>query len=163
MDEADIVLLGFPLYVTAMPGIVKKFIETMPKSNNTVQLGFFVQSGFPESYQVTWMDDYFRKLSARLDYTFLGMIFQVFGASVETMPIYFQKELLRHQFQLGRHLGETGHLDIRLTKALRNPEALSTLAIIFYKLIIRLGLADSFAHKQLRHNRVQAAYFILIK
>jgi len=66
--NAEAVLLGFPLYTDAMPGIVKSFIEALAPfcgRKNNPPLGFLVQSGFPESAHSRHLERYLEKLTAR--------------------------------------------------------------------------------------------------
>lgn len=68
--NADRILIIFPLYADAMPGIVKKFIETLDTVKEELSgksIGFVVHSGFPEAIQsraiekyLIWLADYFK-------------------------------------------------------------------------------------------------------
>jgi multimeric flavodoxin WrbA len=155
IKEADLILIGFPLYVTAMPGTVKSFLEKMPK--NTVagkKICFFIQSGFPESYQVDYLEKYFAKLAKRLNYGYLGMMFKGLGASVEIMPMFFSRSFLRKFYQSGSYLGHNGYLNEKLTIEMKKPQKLSFFSIAFYKLFIKLGIVDSFTFQQLKRNGI---------
>jgi hypothetical protein len=155
LNDADVILIGFPLYVTSMPGIVKRFIEKMPKNPDaTRKIIFFIQSGFPESYQVDYLEHYLSKLAKRLNYTYSGMIFKGMGASVEIMPEIFSSAFLRELYKLGEHLGNTGSLNNKVINHLKNPVKLPIPAIVFYKLFIRFGIVDSFTYQQLKNNGI---------
>lgn len=155
MKKSDIVLIGFPLYITAMPGVVKEFIEGIPTSSRKfIKIGFFVQSGFPESYQIAWMNTYFSKLAERLNYAFLGVIFQGFGVSVEIMPERFYKGLLQNQRKLGEILGQSSKLDEKIVENLKKTVELSKTGVLLNKCMIKLGLTDTFTHKKLKQNNI---------
>jgi hypothetical protein len=155
IEEADLILVGFPLFVTAMPGAVKSFIEKMPKNETAgKKIFFFIQSGFPESYQVDYLERYFAKLAKRQNYIYLGMIFKGLGASVEIMPMVFSRSFLRKIYQSGSYLGYQGYLNEKLTVEMRKPQKLSFFAITFYKLFIKLGIVDSFTFQQLKRNGI---------
>lgn len=145
MEESEIVWIGFPLYFTAMPGNVKGFLEQMPICGCPgKKIGVFVQSGFPEAYQISWMNGYFEALFSGLGYFYLGIVFQGFGASIEEMPPMFSKEMLQAQTELGRKLGRTGQLDKSLVEKIHGPEEFSAAGRLFYRLIIKLGMADMY-------------------
>jgi multimeric flavodoxin WrbA len=62
--SADAVLIAFPLYTDAMPGIVKEFMEELAlykgKGGNPA-LMFMVQSGFPEGSHTRHLVPYLEK------------------------------------------------------------------------------------------------------
>ena len=68
-QEAEQVLLAFPLYDDAMPAIVKTFIESLEplcRREGNPDIGFIVQSGFPEAIHSRYVERYLAKLAARL-------------------------------------------------------------------------------------------------
>ena len=61
----DTIIFIMPLYVHAMPGIVKKFIEKLePADDEKKSIGFIIQAGFPETAQEKYIIPYL-KLYAR--------------------------------------------------------------------------------------------------
>ena len=67
-QNADILIIIFPLYVDCMPGIVKEFFESIVelKFTHTKKIGFIVQSGFPEAIHSICIERYLKKLTKRL-------------------------------------------------------------------------------------------------
>ena len=68
-QEAEQVLLAFPLYTDCMPGIVKVFIESLEplcSREGNPDVGFIVQSGFPEAIHSRYVEKYLEKPSLRL-------------------------------------------------------------------------------------------------
>ena len=68
-QEAEQVLLAFPLYTDAMPAIVKTFIESLePLCDRTgnPDIGFIVQGGLPEVSHSRYVERYLKKLSLSL-------------------------------------------------------------------------------------------------
>ncbi|HOO63402.1 MAG TPA: hypothetical protein PK364_05730 [Synergistaceae bacterium] len=62
-------LLAFPIYVDAMPGITKKFIEALEPYKGRCEFMrtlFLVQTGFPEETHTRPMKNYLLKLGRRL-------------------------------------------------------------------------------------------------
>lgn len=153
IQSADILLVGFPLYMTAMPGIVKAFIERMPESGEPrKKLCFFAQCGFPESYQIEPMECYFPKLARRLGYEYLGTLFKGFGSSLEIMPPAVNRKTLDAFYELGKKLGETGKLDGVVLRELKRPERLTGMGLFSYRLLGALGMLDSYTRMQLKKN-----------
>ena len=82
---AECVLLGFPLYTDAMPGMVKHFIEALEPlagRKDNPSLGFLVQSGFPEGLHSRYVERYLEKLAERLGCPYLGTIVKGNGEGV---------------------------------------------------------------------------------
>lgn len=76
-QEAECVLLAFPLYIDTVPAIVQAFIESLqPLCGRTKnpKIGFIVQSGYPESYQSRSLEKYLKKLAMRLKCPYLGTV-----------------------------------------------------------------------------------------
>ena len=59
-DEAQNVLIAFPLYTDAMPANVKEFIESLQSSHvyTNKNIGFIVQSGFGEAIHSKFVERY---------------------------------------------------------------------------------------------------------
>lgn len=75
--DADMLLLAFPLYTDAMPGLVKAFIEALePLCDREANppIAFMVHSGFPEGTHSRRVERYLERLAARLKQTYLGTI-----------------------------------------------------------------------------------------
>ncbi len=122
---AEAVLVGFPLYTDAMPGIVKAFIEALePLRGRTGNppVGFLVQSGFPESLHLRYVERYLAKLAARLGCPYLGTIIKGGCESVRLMPEIMNRKLFAQLFSLGQQLGETGQFDMARLQKLARPE-----------------------------------------
>jgi NAD(P)H-dependent FMN reductase len=94
--NAAYVILAFPLYTNAMPGIVKHFIEALEplcgrKENPT--LGFIVQSGFPEPIHSRFVEKYLIKLVNRLKCEYKGMVIKGGVEGIQVQPSSWTKKL----------------------------------------------------------------------
>ena len=155
LNGADIVLIAFPLYFHSMPGMVKKLIENLPTNTDpTKKICFFVQSGFPEVGQFSALIKYFEKLSQRLKYVYLGTIVKGFGESIAIMPAGFNKDWLKDFYRLGQILGEKSSLDQKILTRLKGREEPSSLSLLLNKILLKIGLIDSYAKNQLEKNGV---------
>jgi NAD(P)H-dependent FMN reductase len=124
-SEAEGVLLAFPLYTDAMPGIVKAFIEALEplcgREGNPL-IGFLVQSGFPEATHSRHVEQYLAKLADRLGCPYAGTIVRGNGTSVTVMPPQMTRGLFKTLRQVGESFGRTGRFDRAMLAKLARPE-----------------------------------------
>jgi multimeric flavodoxin WrbA len=129
--QADLALLGFPLYTDAMPGLVKAFIESlapfMGREGNPT-MAFLVQSGFPEAHHSRFVERYLEKLARRLNSPYAGTIVKGGCEGVRMMP----EKLAR----------------------LAKPEQYPAIVVPVMKLLLRLPIAQSYWNNQLKKNGV---------
>jgi hypothetical protein len=124
-SEAEAVLLAFPLYTDAMPGIVKAFIEALEplcEREGNPLIGFMVQSGFPEATHSRHVEQYLEKLADRLGCAYAGTIVKGNGGSVSVMPPQMTRNLFRAFRQVGESFGRTGQFDRAMLARLARPE-----------------------------------------
>ncbi|MBN1371170.1 MAG: NAD(P)H-dependent oxidoreductase [Anaerolineaceae bacterium] len=154
--QAETVFLAFPLYVDAMPGIVKTFIEETlqpfaARESNPPML-FLVQSGFPEGIHSTFVARYLKKLAARMNAPCLGVVIKGGVEGIQSQPEKAIAKLLDSFYQLGLGFGQTGKLDEalvgQLAQPIRFPKAVQTGLLILSK----FGLVDSGWNIQLKRN-----------
>ena len=124
-SEAEAVLLAFPLYTDAMPGIVMAFIESLEplcgREGNPL-IGFMVQSGFPEATHSRHVEQYLEKLADRLGCVYAGTIVKGNGTSVSVMPPLMTRGLFEALRQVGESFGWTGEFDRAMLAKLARPE-----------------------------------------
>ena len=136
--EAEKVLLAFPLYFDAMPAIVKNFIESLEPlcgREGNPDIGFIVQSGFPESIHSRYVERYLEKLAKRLGCRYKGTVIKGGGEGIKSMPAWMNKSLFKSFYELGKTFGKTGELDKQIVLKLAKPERISKLNFWFLKLI----------------------------
>jgi hypothetical protein len=155
MKEADLVFIGFPLYVDAMPGSVKAFFEQM-RDIQTWQkkpaLGFLVQSGFPESAHSRFVEHYLARLAQRLGCEYAGTIIKGGCEGIREQPEKMTAGLFGQFHQIGLSFGQTGRLDPVLLKKLSTPEKYSPLLIPVFYLLSAIGLLNFWWDMQLKQN-----------
>jgi hypothetical protein len=152
--ESDSVLLAYPLYVDAMPGLVKEFIESIASSNNRnpPSLGFIVQSGFPEANHSRPVERYNERLAHRLGSCYLGTIVKGGVEGVQVKPPWMTRKLLAAFITLGETFGSTGIFDPRTIRRLARPERLSFPMRLVYYVLSWIGLVNFFWDSQLKQN-----------
>ena len=153
--NAECVLLGFPLYTDAMPGVVKRFIEALaPLVDRPANppLAFLVQSGFPEASHSRYVERYLEKLAARLHSPYLGAIVKGGGEGVRSMPPEMNRALFANLSALGAGLAATGRLDPALLRAFARPEHYPAILGPLFQIFLRLPLARAYFDGQMKQN-----------
>jgi len=142
--KSNTVLFIFPLYTDAMPGVVKLFMEELYKSKPTrkTNVGFIVQSGFPESIHSLYLERYLERFARRLDFNYLGTIRKGGVEGIQIMPGAMTKKLYENFRQLGRHFANTGKFDPNIKEKLAIPYKLSFTRRILFRVMGCLGFAN---------------------
>ncbi len=154
LETSDIVILAFPLYTDAMPGIVKEFIETIDLenfSNRGLELGFLVQSGFPEGHHSVFVKRYLDKLARRMQVNYLGTIIRGGVEGLHVQPKWMTRYLDLF-YELGQHLALEHEFRKDLLAKLRKPEHLRGLRLLSYRMLRLTGLSNYYWNYQLKEN-----------
>ena len=149
-EEAEKVLLAFPLYVDSMPAIVKTFIESLEPlcgRKENPDIGFLVQSGLPESIHSRYVERYLKKLSARLGCNYMGTIIKGGVEGVQAKPVRMNKKLFNSFYQIGKIFGETGKFDKEIVDRLAQPERYSKFYLWLFKLFGKFWYWDTMLKK----------------
>jgi NAD(P)H-dependent FMN reductase len=122
--EADAVLVGFPLYVDAMPAPVMSFIEALAPRVGVPNpdLLFVVQSGFPEAVHSRPIERWLAKLARRLGARHLGTVVRPGTEGIRVRPRSQVARAMRPLEALGRGLALTGRLDPAILEAVAGLE-----------------------------------------
>jgi NAD(P)H-dependent FMN reductase len=136
--EGDVCILIFPLYTDSMPAMVKSFFEDIfmerPLSP-AKQLGFILQSGFPEAIHSVWLEPYLRKFTMRLGCQYLGTVIKPGVEGIQVMPPFMTKRLYANFMELGRHFAQTGAFSPELMAKLSRSYKRSRLNQFFFNLL----------------------------
>jgi len=120
-EKAEHVLLAFPLYTDAMPGIVKAFIEALESfcgRGNNPSIGFIVQSGFPEPIHSQYVAKYLEMLAKRLGCAYLGTAIKGGVEGIQVQPPWMTKKLFQSFYELGIHHAKTGEFSNEILQKL---------------------------------------------
>lgn len=147
----DTVILIMPLYVHAMPGSVKKFLETLEPVESGKKIGFIIQAGFPESAQSKFVTAYLERFSARLGYEYLGTVAKGECAGVSYFPKMFKKTIQMFR-ELGKRYEQTGGFDAEIAAQMAKPYELSKRQVRILKIANSLGIDNFFWHQKLKEN-----------
>ena len=136
--DAEHALLAFPLYWDAMPGQVKTFIEALEPlcgREGNPDVGFLVQSGFPEAAHMRPVERYLEKLASRLGCGYVGTIIKGNCNRVEERPAKANRKLFGTLLELGVEYVETGRFDEALMAELAKPERFPKLMAALFRLL----------------------------
>ena len=160
--DSECVILGFPLYTDAMPGVVKHFIEALEplagKPNNP-PIGFVVQSGFPEGLHSRYVERYLEKLAERLGSPYLGTVVKGNGEAVRVMPDDMNKNLFANLQGVGFGLATDGHFDTAILAKIAHPERFPIILGPVFRIFLRMPLAHSYFDNMLKQNGVYERRF----
>jgi NAD(P)H-dependent FMN reductase len=153
--QAECVVIGFPLYTDAMPGVVKHFIEALEPlagRGENPPLGFLVQSGFPEGLHSRYVERYLEKLAGRLGSPYLGTIVKGGGEGTRLMPPEANRKLFASLQELGAGLAASGRFDPDVLKEVARPERFPAVSGPFMRAFLRLPVAHSYFDGMLKQN-----------
>ena len=153
-------LLAFPLYTDAMPGIVKAFIESLALfcgREGNPPISFLVQSGFPEATHSRHVERYLEKLATRLGCRYLGTIVRGNGEGARWMPE--DHKLFLSLQAIGRMWAERGALDEKQLRALAKPERFPRILGPLFKILLKSEKAQGYWNRQLEENGAYEARF----
>lgn len=153
-ETADILIIGFPLYTDAMPGIVKQLFEALDpkKVKKDLRLGFIVQSGFSESYHSEFVKAYLAKLCKRLGVEYIGTAIKGGVEGIKVQPKWTTKKYLSLFYDLGQQLALDWKLDENTIEQLAKHKHLTGSRLMLTKFFIKTGLANFYWNSQLKEN-----------
>jgi len=126
--EAQNVIIGFPLYVDAMPGSVKEFLEALAPlagEKGNPDLAFVIQCGFPETSHNRYVARYCEKFSRRMGCSSLGSILKGGCEGLDVQPNFLTDKYYTLFYRIGVEFGKTGKFDPALLEKLARPEHLT--------------------------------------
>ncbi|MCK4786401.1 MAG: NAD(P)H-dependent oxidoreductase [Desulfobacteraceae bacterium] len=154
-QEAEQVLLAFPLYCDAIPAMVKTFIESLEPLCDRVDnlsIGFLVQSGFPEAIHSRYVERYLEKLTRRLGCRYMGTVIKGNANRIQEQPGWMTKKVFKSFYELGKTFGETGEFDEQIVLKLAKPEKLPVFQQWIFRLMLKTPLASYNWNKMLKEN-----------
>jgi NAD(P)H-dependent FMN reductase len=153
-EDAENVIIIFPLYCDSMPGLVKEFFERIAQLEMTSskKVGFIVQSGFPEAIHSIFIERYLKKLAERQKLIYLGTVIKGGVEGIQIMPPMMTKKLFAHFQKLGEHFAAKNEFSPEVVKRLRRPYKFSKLHLFNFKVGHKLGLVNFYWDSNLKKN-----------
>ena len=161
-QEAEQVLLAFPLYTDAMPAMVKTFIESLEpfcRGEGNPAIGFIVHSGFPEATQSRYVERYLEKLTRRLGCKYTGTVIKSGTEGIQVQPPLMTRKLFKSFYELGKTFGKTGAFDKQIVLKLAKPERLTKFRLWTFRLLSKIGLTNFYWDSQLKKNNAYEKRF----
>jgi len=153
--SADCVILVFPLYTDAMPGIVMDFIEKLEPYKarlSHLNLGFIVHSGFPDGKQSRAVEKYLVRLAALLGAKYAGTVVAAGSMGMSAKRL----EIIR---ELGRRFPGKMAFDPSLMRRASGFEKLPKAMIPIMRLLSKTSLMQFYWNSELKKNGAFADRF----
>lgn len=152
--SADRVIIIFPLYTDSMPGPVKEFFEELHASETrkNLQLGFIVQSGFPESIHSEAVELYLKKFAGRIGCMYTGTVIRGGIEGIQQKHERMNQKLFRMLDELGSHYVQTGEFNRIILQKLRKPRKFNFTTLTLFRLLKLTGITNFYWNRQLRKN-----------
>ena len=161
-EEAEAILLVFPLYTDSMPGIVKTFIETLEPlcaAENNPPIAFIIHSGFPEAVHLRSLEKYLQKLSRRLGCPYIGTVVKGNSESLQHAPDEYRDSWVKEIVELGEIFAQSGKLNEALLDKISGPEKFPGWMGPFFNLLARTPLLTGFWDSEMKKNGVYKQRF----
>ena len=144
-----------------MPAMVKTFIESLSplcKQSGNPNIGFIIQSGFPEAHQSRFIEKYLQKLALRMGSDYIGTIVKGGGHGACEVPERFKKPFGLF-FEMGKTFGDTGKFNNESLAKIAQPETLPKLVQFMLKIMYRTPLVNKYWDDQLKSNGAYSQRF----
>ena len=152
-QNAECVLIGFPLYTDGMPGIVKEFIEALQpltQRESNPPIAFMVQSGFSEALHSRYVEQYLMTLADRLNSPYLGTLVRGGCEGVRLQPEKMNRKMFAALHALGQQLGEHGGFERQSVTEFCSFERISPVLVPLVKLVGKLPFMSMYWDMQLK-------------
>ncbi|MCB9648089.1 MAG: NAD(P)H-dependent oxidoreductase [Deltaproteobacteria bacterium] len=152
--RSEAVLLAFPLYMHAMPGIVMTWLELLEPldPSRQVRMGCIVQGGLPEARQSSAVAAFLGRLPGRLGCVPAGTVVRGGVEAMRFAPAFMFRRLRRHFTTLGRQLGTAGRFDDATIAAVAGHETMPAWRRGLFRILEVAGLSDRYWVTTLREN-----------
>ena len=160
--HAQAIILAFPLYTDAMPGMVKEYFETLESSkrvNPGIKMGFIVQSGFRESYHSIFVARYLKKVAEEFEADYLGTIIKGGVEGIQIRPSWMMKKTLNRFEKLGEKFGAGGRFDKDIIQKLSYPVKFSKLRLSIFRIAKMMNITNYYWNNQLKSNNAYEKRF----
>jgi hypothetical protein len=155
--QAEVVLLAFPLYADAMPGVVKEYLEALVplrQDGYKPTFIFLVQSGFPEAVHSRSVARYLEKLCRRLGAPHGGTLVRGGVEGIQVMPPWMTRTLYRLCVDAGEELGATGTLSPDLCRRFAGRERYGAVGRGVLRVLKVMGVTDMYWKQQMKQHGV---------
>jgi len=158
MDDFDHWLFFFPLYVNAMPGILKRLFEHLNPSEEK-KVGYVIQSGFEEAFQSDWLCTILKNFNRRMGYLDLGIVVAGGMAGVRYMPEQMNKKTFARLEKAGSLYEQNLVFDEEVIQQFGQLYRYSEKQLKHNRFFRKLGLTNTFWNRMLKKNNAYQKRF----
>jgi len=155
-QEAEEIVLVFPLYTDSAPSLVKDFLEALAGLEAAPirgkRLAFVVQSGFPESIHSETIALWLARACARLGLEFAGAINRGGIEGIRIQPESWVAKTKEAFIEAGREFGRSGVFSAELRKRMAGRRQIGRLTPIVYPLLALTGITNFYWNMMLKKN-----------
>ncbi|VAW24805.1 hypothetical protein MNBD_BACTEROID01-2899 [hydrothermal vent metagenome] len=152
--KAEAVLIVFPLYTDAMPGIVKNFIEAIGEFDGKQKpIAFVIHSGFSEGIHCSFIAKYNKILANRWNMNYVGTIIKPGSEGTRLKPGSWNKSLNKNMRRFGACFVTKGEFDPKQMAKFTGPSLHSPFKRWMYILLSHTGLTNFYWNMNLKKNK----------
>jgi len=155
MKESEKVVITFPLYTDAMPGIEMKFFEEIYKNRESLKgtkYMFIIHSGFPEAKQSYGLRDYLIRFVDKVDGELFDVVINGGSEGVRLQPENSQKKKREAFIRIGEAFKKNTRILSADKDRLLKPIKLSKFAQVSLKLLSKTPLLNVYWDNTLKKN-----------
>lgn len=162
LAEYDTILIVFPLYIDAMPGIVMKFFETLYEKKDMIKgknIYFLVHSGFPEAAHSLLTKEYLESLSQKLELNYKDTI--IYGGSEGTRfsdETKITKKVALFE-SVGQSIGKNNIVSHYIKSKLEKPIRFTKPVVVIYKVLSKIVNLNFYWDNALKKNNAYGNRF----
>nr|WP_319401226.1 NAD(P)H-dependent oxidoreductase [uncultured Carboxylicivirga sp.] len=152
--KAENIIIIFPLYTDAMPGVVKEFFEDLGRIEllSDKNIGYIVQSGFPESIHSIYIERYLKKYTQRLKCNYIGTVLKGGVEGIQIMPERMTRKLFLNFKCLGEHFAMNNNFSHSIKEELQKPFKMSKVRQFIFSALSKTGITNFYWNKNLKKN-----------
>lgn len=106
--ENDNILMAMPLFVECIPGLMMKFLESLPLKNTQTKLSFLLQGGFDEASQFRCCERYLKELPRHLGCEYGGTLIKGGMFVTHMMAEKTQLQMTQPFYTMGKAFAQDG-------------------------------------------------------
>jgi len=162
MMQSEKILIVFPLYTDAMPGIVMKFFEEIYANKDHLQHKkylFVVHSGFPEAKQSYPVREYLKSFMSKVDGELIDVVINGGSEATRLQPEKAQKKKRQAYNNIGVCFEKDLEIGEQDKRILATPIKLSKFAVFVNTLLMKTGVMNIYWDILLRKNKVKDISF----
>ncbi len=151
----DHIVFIYPLYVDAMPGIVKAFFERVAIADGLMagkKVSFIIHSGFPESVHLEVLERYHRILSKKLGFVLADTIVIPGSEGFRLMPPKQNRKKQQDVMKLMDQFRIDQPFDDHLVRRLAGKRQSNKMRNFIFSLLEKTGITNLYWNSNLKRN-----------